>query len=209
MSAVLCSRCSQWVDRTELTRDASVGSGRKTWCRKCDRERSRGYYERAGREKGAARYQANREEILAQAAARTAERRGGPRKCKRCGKPSISSRHAYCRPCRERAEDRRAGRKRRPSSAARERLRQKERERPSPRQRGYDHRHKKRRQELAPLVAAGNAVCARCGRGIASGEKWDLGHSDFDRTAYVGPEHARCNRATATHRKGRRQSRRW
>ena len=64
----------------------------------------------------------------------------------------------------------------------------------------------------------------RCGRGaqcafaeevdgelvggfIEPGEPWDLGHDDNDLRFYNGPEHRKCNRATAKHRL--RHSRVW
>jgi hypothetical protein len=50
---------------------------------------------------------------------------------------------------------------------------------------------------VAPMVEAGLTTCARCGEPIEPGEAWDLGHVDGDPTQYAGPEHARCNRATA------------
>jgi hypothetical protein len=64
------------------------------------------------------------------------------------------------------------------------------------------------RQIVQREVAAGLAVCARCGLRIDPGEPWDLGHDDYDRTIYTGPEHRACNRATASRRQ-RRTSRRW
>ena len=72
--------------------------------------------------------------------------------------------------------------------------------------RGYGRRHRALRERLTPLVAAGLATCARCGRRILAGEPWDLGHDDVDRTRYRGPEHRACNRATSW---GRVQSREW
>ena len=64
------------------------------------------------------------------------------------------------------------------------------------------------RRMWAPRVAAGVVACARCGRLIPAGEPWDLGHDDFDRRVYTGPEHRRCNRATAGRFK-QRFSRAW
>jgi hypothetical protein len=51
-------------------------------------------------------------------------------------------------------------------------------------------------------VAAGKAVCARCHKPIRPGGAWDLDHRD-DGPGYLGPSHARCNRATVTHLKQR------
>ena len=65
----------------------------------------------------------------------------------------------------------------------------------SMRERGYGVGHRQRRRVLAPIVAKGLVDCARCGEPIEPGEPWDLGHDDFDRSRYLGPEHRRCNRA--------------
>lgn len=75
--------------------------------------------------------------------------------------------------------------------------------RPSTGQRGYGSPHQALRRQLKPIVESGRATCARCGRRIRPGQSWDLGHSDTDRSQYTGPEHASCNRATATHKKER------
>jgi hypothetical protein len=63
--------------------------------------------------------------------------------------------------------------------------------------RGYGHRHRERRKQVAISVEAGLASCARCGLAIEPGEPWDLGHDDFNRSRYTGPERRACNRATA------------
>lgn len=84
----------------------------------------------------------------------------------------------------------------------------------SPAERGYGSRHKAERRRWVPKVAAGVVLCARpgCGRLILPGEPWDLGHVDGSgKTEYAGPEHRRCNRATAGRekRRPRPQSRKW
>jgi hypothetical protein len=71
-------------------------------------------------------------------------------------------------------------------------------------ERGYGTRHQALRRQLAPLVATGQVRCARCGELIPPGAPWDLGHDDHDRRVYVGAEHRRCNRATASRRRRRR-----
>jgi hypothetical protein len=57
----------------------------------------------------------------------------------------------------------------------------------------------------------GGLVCVRCGGRIEPGDRMDVGHVDGDPSRIWGPEHARCNRATARHRVERRavRSRVW
>lgn len=121
------------------------------------------------------------------------------RRCVICGAPATSQRHWYCDACRE-------ARKRHKQRQAEERRTRAGRL--SPAQRGYGVEHKRLRRRLARIVAEGGALCARCGKPIMPGEPWDLGHDDYDRSRYIGPEHRACNRATAS-RPRRRQSRRW
>lgn len=69
--------------------------------------------------------------------------------------------------------------------------------------RGYGAAHQAERRRLAPIVAAGQAWCWRCGGWIPPGTPWELGHDDHDRSIYRGPEHLKCNRAAGA-RKGNR-----
>jgi hypothetical protein len=64
-------------------------------------------------------------------------------------------------------------------------------------ERGYGQEHRRQRAQLAPMVESGQATCVRCGGWIAPGTPWDLGHDDRDRSVWTGPEHRKCNRATA------------
>ena len=60
--------------------------------------------------------------------------------------------------------------------------------------RGYGWQHQQLRKRWQRFVDAGEAYCARCGGWIPPGSLSDLGHDDFDRSSYQGPEHSRCNR---------------
>ena len=61
--------------------------------------------------------------------------------------------------------------------------------------RRYDRRFRQLRDYWKKVVPAGGVVCPRCGEEIKPDDLWDLGHSDAGEV--WGPEHRRCNRATA------------
>jgi hypothetical protein len=74
-------------------------------------------------------------------------------------------------------------------------------------QRGYGSDHQRERARLAPLVAAGLArcmqpVCVMPSRCILPTQRWALGHTE-DRTAWLGPVHAKCNQVDGARRGGR------
>jgi hypothetical protein len=71
--------------------------------------------------------------------------------------------------------------------------------------RGYGHHHQQTRKAFEAAVATGTVRCARCNQSIRPGERWDLGHVDGSaKQLYSGPEHERCNRATASRKDGRK-----
>ena len=108
----------------------------------------------------------------------------------RCGRPKLPG-SRYCARCRELARLRRG--------------RRDTRERPDATARGYGTEHRRLRKAWAARVDAGEVTCARCGRWIAPGSAWDLDHDDQDRSVYLGPSHAKCNRATSAHKAKRSQ----
>lgn len=116
--------------------------------------------------------------------------------CKRCGNLTLTRKHHYCEVCR-------AWRVANIAKVRRER----DSNRPNSTARGYGAAHQKLRAQWALRVDRGEVSCARCGRWIAPGTPWDLGHDDLDRSKYSGPEHARCNRATTG--RSRDRPRRW
>lgn len=95
-------------------------------------------------------------------------------------------------------------------------------------ERGYGGAHQAERAKYKPEVDHGT-YCRRCGLPIPPGgdgrcpaikrdgtrcgknhRGWDLGHSDYDRSVWTGPEHCCCNRAAPRYRKRKqRHSREW
>jgi hypothetical protein len=69
-----------------------------------------------------------------------------------------------------------------------------ERKRGSSAERGYGRAHRQLRARYQRDGVVG-LPCPRCGKAIRPGEPWDLDHDDRDRSKYLGPSHARCNRA--------------
>ena len=57
----------------------------------------------------------------------------------------------------------------------------------------YDKAHERLRAQWKPTVQAGQVVCWRCSHLIHPGQRWHLGHNDWDLTKYMGPEHEHCS----------------
>lgn len=91
-----CIRCNREFPFEAFAVDRSKASGRSSFCRECDRVRSRDYYA------------ANRERVRAEAAKRRVPK---PRFCS-CGEPTHSPKSPYCESCSEAAAVRRTFRKR-------------------------------------------------------------------------------------------------
>lgn len=66
-------------------------------------------------------------------------------------------------------------------------------ERGSTTERGYGNEHQKLRRTWTELITSGNSACSRCHQPIMPTDSWDLDHTP-DRTSYLGPSHAACNR---------------
>lgn len=65
--------------------------------------------------------------------------------------------------------------------------------------RGYGGSHAKERKKWEPIVRAGRAICARCGKPIHPAAPFDLDHAE-DRRYYIGVSHMACNRRAAAHK---------
>jgi len=187
-----CYMCKRQLQIEQFTRDRHKSLGRSYRCQDCDRGRCRIYYQ-----DDPERREKKRQTSLTWSRIHLGVQ--DPRICSRCQlRPAQSQRHHYCEACRSETDQARR---------EREKIRNRARGRGTLKEQGYGADHFRRRKALIPLVATGQVQCARCFEFIAPGEPWDLGHDDVDRTRYSGPEHRRCNRATAGRQK--RFSREW
>lgn len=70
----------------------------------------------------------------------------------------------------------------------------------APRDPKYRRAHDEMRKRVALAVKRGGVLCSRCLLPIHPQESWDLDHIEGTTNLYRGASHARCNRATSTHR---------
>lgn len=125
----------------------------------------------------------------------TAVKTREPRVCRRCSRPTISSRHWYCVECRPRPA---------PTYGQGPLPRRLQ----STKEKGYTGKHIAARKRWAAKVEAGGVECGRCGRIIAPGAPWDLSHPGDDKSLSPVPWHRFCNRSYASRvtRRRRRDS---
>jgi hypothetical protein len=76
-------------------------------------------------------------------------------------------------------------------------------------ERGYGYEHRKLRERWRPRVERGDVACSRCGLPIEPGAAWDLAHDPADRSRWIGPQHAACNRNTVAERRQRKRRPHW
>lgn len=70
------------------------------------------------------------------------------------------------------------------------------------------HEHRRLRATWQRRIDTGQHVtCSRCGHPITRGMVWHLDHDDHDRSQYLGPSHATCNRRAAAQAGNRAQRR--
>jgi hypothetical protein len=182
----VCRKCRQELPETDFAADASKPTGRATICRPCDRTRSQNYYRRLVGDRPIRPWN------------RRPAKQSGPKMCAHCKTElTPSRRHKYCATCGPAIARARSGGgfRRRPRGKTSER--------------GYGIGHQRLRASIDRDVQLGGVVCVRCGELIEPGEAWDLGHDDHDRSRHSGPEHARCNRATAGRPRVGATSREW
>lgn len=71
----------------------------------------------------------------------------------------------------------------------------------------YGSDHQKLRKQWDEVVQRGEASCWRCGRWLPPGLPWHLGHDDYDRSVYRGPECPPCNLRAAAVKGNRMRAR--
>ncbi len=73
---------------------------------------------------------------------------------------------------------------------------------------GYGSDHRRLRRMWAQRIRNNwMPPCSRCGYPVLPGQAWDLDHTD-DRTGYLGPAHAHCNRSAGAYKKIRQHQHR-
>ncbi len=188
----LCRRCGLFFPLDDFFEVDDREDGRSDYCIGC-----MSFVRKSALNVTNGEIRAQKDDWKKKASERNTERRV-PRLCKVCEQPTRSPQSPYCERHALEALDRRIrrGRYRKNMTPAQlERVRARERARGTRIYATSEHRNT--RKSWIPLVATGSVPCARCGELIRTDEKWHLGHVDGT-NQYAGPEHVRCNCATAT-----------